>query len=366
MGERGRPLEDMDLNPSFWRDKRVLVTGHTGFKGGWLCLALRRAGASVAGFSLDVPTVPSFFVSAGVANALERDIRGDVRDPRATAAAISQVDPDVVFHLAAQSLVLPSYRAPAETYATNVMGTMHVLDGMRSLPQGRIRTVMVVTSDKCYALPAVPRPLREGDSLGGHDPYSSSKACAEILTESMRRSFFADGNTRVLSVRAGNVVGGGDWAPDRLIPDLARSGMAGSKARLRHPKALRPWQHVLDPVAGYLRLAELAHRDAGFAEAWNLGPDPSEAWDVGRMVDAFLAEWTGHPGYLVEGDGGAHEASWLLLDATRARQLAGWRPRFSTLEAVRLTARWYVAHARGSDLRALTQEQLDLAFPGSP
>jgi CDP-glucose 4,6-dehydratase len=339
------------MDPAFWNGRRVLVTGHTGFKGAWLTLWLRRLGAEVAGLSDAVPTEPSLFALArageGVAWA-----RADVRDAAAVRAAVDEHAPDVVFHLAAQPLVRRSFAAPRETYEVNVMGAVNVLDAARDA-----RVVVNVTSDKCYAPRDSGAPYREGDPLGGHDPYSSSKACSELVTEGFRNADVSGG--RIASARAGNVIGGGDWAQDRLVPDFMRAAADGSTVRVRNPDAVRPWQHVLNPLAGYLALAEAAHADPAHAAAFNFGPDEGDARPVGWIAERLRGLWPGELRW--EADPGPHppEAPWLKLDSARARERLGWRPRWALDEALARVVEWHAAHARGEDMRAVTLAQID-------
>ena len=342
-----------------WRGRRVLVTGHTGFKGGWLSIWLASLGAKVAGYALDPPTQPSFFESARVADVLA-DHRGDIRDTAATRRAVEAFDPEVVFHLAAQPIVKEGYRAPVDTYATNVVGTASVLDACRHAPA--LAAIVVVTTDKCYENREWERGYVEGDALGGHDPYSNSKACAELVSDAFRRSYFAGRTPSVglATARAGNVIGGGDWAADRLVPDLVRAAMAGSEALIRNPRATRPWQHVLDPLAGYLLLAEALLREpARHSEAWNFGPDAGGDRAVAEVVERLAARWQGRPRWRLDGVTHPHEAGKLMLDSAKAHARLAWKPRLALDDAVRLTADWYAQYmAGGADLRAESESQV--------
>jgi CDP-glucose 4,6-dehydratase len=347
------------VDPSAWRGRRVLVTGHTGFKGGWLSVWLASLGAKVAGYALDPPTDPSFFEAARVRDVLE-DHRGDIRDADATRKAIAAFDPEVLFHLAAQPLVKEGYRVPVETYATNVVGTASVLEACRHAPA--LRAIVVVTTDKCYENFEWDRGYVETDRLGGHDPYSNSKACAELVSDSFRRSYFAAGDSRIglATARAGNVIGGGDWAADRLVPDLVRSIAAGEEALIRNPDATRPWQHVLEPLQGYLVLAERLLEDPrGFSEAWNFGPDPGGDRPVREVVAKLAAAWQGKLRWRLDTAPHPHEAGKLMLDSTKARERLGWHPRLPLDEALRLTAEWYGRYLGGGHgLREETEAQV--------
>lgn len=346
------------VNAPFWQGKRVLVTGDTGFKGSWLALWLNEMGARVTGFALAPPTEPSLFERAGV-SALIDHVEGDVRDLDAVARCVEVARPDIVFHLAAQSLVRQSYADPVETYATNVMGTVHVLEACRRV-EG-IAAILCVTSDKCYENREWVWPYRETDPMGGHDPYSSSKGAAELVVSAYRSSFFNEGDgPLVASVRAGNVIGGGDWAADRLIPDIVRAVMAGEPPVIRSPQSVRPWQHVLEALGGYLRLAErLAIGERRFADGWNFGPDEGDARSVEWIVQRLLAHWGDTAGW-VGGDAPAlHEAKMLRLDCSKARAALGWRPRLTLDEALRWIVDWHRAEGSGEPAGALSVRQIN-------
>ena len=344
----------------FWRDRRVLVTGHTGFKGAWLALWLDRLGARVTGFALPATTSPNLFTLAALDRRIDSEL-GDVRDPAAVDAVIARSRAEVVFHLAAQSLVRRSYVDPVGTYATNVMGTAHVLDAARRAPG--LRAIVVITSDKCYENREWHWPYREDEAMGGHDPYSSSKGCAELVTAAWRRSFFSSDGARAIGVgsaRAGNVIGGGDWAEDRLVPDCMRAFASGQPVVLRRPDAVRPWQHVLEPLSGYLALAErLAGDPASFGEAWNFGPAADDTRPVAWVVDRLSEFWG--DGARWEPDPGTHphEAGLLQVDASKARARLGWTPRLSLTEGLRWTVDWYRRFEAGEDAAALTLDQID-------
>lgn len=318
--------------------KRVLVTGHTGFKGSWLTICLLRAGATVGGYALAPRTQRDNFVVSGLASRLVHH-EGDIRDRDRLFSVFESFRPSIVFHLAAQPLVRESYANPAETFAINVQGTINVMDAIRTVPD--CRTAVMVTSDKCYENLEWDWGYRETDRLGGHDPYSASKAAAEIAVSAYRRSFFRPEKRAIATARAGNVIGGGDWCPDRLIPDCIRALEHGETITLRNPSATRPWQHVLEPVSGYLKLAEqLQANPEGFDDAWNFGPDPAHVYTVQQVVELAVASWgSGH--CEVVGGKSHHEAGLLALDISKARQKLGWRPTWSTPRAVKETIRWY-------------------------
>lgn len=339
------------MNRDFWAGRRVFVTGHTGFKGAWLATWLRRLGAQVTGYALAPPTVPSLFALAHLEDQMT-SLLGDVRDFDALRNALVASSPSVVFHLAAQSLVRASYEDPIGTYSTNVHGTANLLQACRDI--GSIRAIVIVTSDKCYANRGIREGYREDDPLGGDDPYSSSKAAAELVTAAYRRSFFRD--AMVASVRAGNVIGGGDWAADRLIPDLVRALQQGEPVRIRNPHATRPWQHVLDPLHGYLMLAERVTADARFASAWNFGPD-AHGEPVIAVVEKLLAMW-GEGRVEIDARVAAAEAAVLHVDSTRAKTQLGWSPRLPLQETLEWTARWYRAQAAGAPAEELMARDL--------
>ena len=344
----------------FWRDRRVLLTGHTGFKGAWLSLWLTRLGAQVTGFALPSPTSPSLFGLADIDHRIDSQL-GDVRDPSAVDAVMGRSRAEVVFHLAAQALVRRSYVDPVGTYAANVMGTAHVLDAARRA--SGLRAIVVVTSDKCYENREWCWPYREDEAIGGHDPYSSSKGCAELVTAAWRRSFFSSDDVQsvgLASARAGNVIGGGDWAEDRLVPDCMRAFASGRPVVLRRPAAVRPWQHVLEPLSGYLSLAErLSSEPRSFGEAWNFGPAIDDARPVAWVVDRLSTFWG--DGARWEPDSGPHphEAGVLQVDASKARARLGWTPRLSLEESLRWTVEWYKRLGAGEDAAALTLAQIE-------
>lgn len=341
----------MQPSADFWRGKRVLLTGHTGFKGAWLALWLRALGAEVTGLGLAPVTVPNLFTLARVREAVAAHHLCDIRDAAATADVVRAAQPEIVLHLAAQALVRASYRAPVETFATNVMGTAHVLDALRGL--AGVRAVVVVTTDKVYANREWPYPYREDDALGGHDPYSASKAACEIVADSYRASFLAAQGVALARARAGNVIGGGDWAEDRLIPDAVRAWASGQPLVIRRPDAVRPWQHVLEPLCGYLVLAEKIHTDPALAAAYNFGPDAAEAATVRDVVHSAQAAFGRGETQFDATHQGPHEAGWLALETARARHALGVRPRWNLDASVRRTMAWYRAQAEGADALTL-------------
>lgn len=347
----------MELNPSFWHGRRVLLTGHTGFKGGWLGLWLQMLGAEVQGYALPAPTSPSLWQAARLAERIPGTL-ADIRDSDCLANTVKQFQPEVVLHLAAQPLVRASYASPADTYATNVMGTVHLLEAVRQC--STVRAVVVVTSDKCYDNCEWPWPYREQDSLGGHDPYSSSKACVELLCASWRASFLQGSGTQLATARAGNVIGGGDGSPDRLVPDALRAWERGETLVLRYPHATRPWQHVLEPLHGYLLLAQaLAEGQDHAAAAWNFGPDTHGVASVAEVVGQLSALWPGPAAWRAEVPAQQpHEAGLLALDSAKARRLLGWRTRWTLAQALDRTVAWHSAWRAGADMQVFTRAQI--------
>ncbi|MFF7106911.1 CDP-glucose 4,6-dehydratase [Pseudomonas sichuanensis] len=346
----------MALNPAFWAGRRVLLTGHTGFKGGWLAVWLRQLGAELRGFALPAATTPSLWQVAQLQQQVPGDI-ADIRDASALARALQDFQPELVLHLAAQPLVRESYRAPADTYATNVMGTLNLLEAVRATPS--VRGVLVVTTDKCYENREWPWPYREQDALGGFDPYSSSKACVELLCASYRDSFLRSSGVALGTARAGNVLGGGDWSADRLLPDIFRAWQDGQEVTLRYPDATRPWQHVLDPLMGYLQLAQGLLTDAEqHAAAWNFGPDSAGLATVGEIVERLASRWPGEARWSIASDAQPHEAGLLALDSSKARQRLGWAPRWSLDDTLKHTLDWHLAWRAGRDMNIVTREQL--------
>jgi len=351
-------MEDLVMNAAaaFWGGKRVLLTGHTGFKGGWLALWLQRMGAQVTGVALAPDTQPNLFTLASVANGMASHLC-DIRDADALAAIVRAARPEIVLHLAAQPLVRASYRLPLDTFSTNVMGTAHVLDALRGLDS--VRVAVMVTTDKVYRNNEWCWPYREDDVLGGHDPYSASKAASEIVIASYRDAFLREQGVAVASARAGNVIGGGDWSEDRLIPDAVRAWGAGQMLTVRRPMAIRPWQHVLEPVHGYLGLAQKLWEEPGLAGAYNFGPDTGEAATVRTVIE--MARKGFGQGDVSYGDGsdGPHEAGWLALDVAKARLRLGVAPRWDLNASVMRTMAWYQAQRQqGSDARRLCEQDI--------
>lgn len=349
-------MEGLEMNRDFWKGKRVFLTGHTGFKGGWLSLWLADMGAEVHGFSLEPPTEPSLFAVGEIEKYLTSHTIGDIRDRSALADALVRANPHIVFHLAAQSLVRYSYTEPVVTFATNVLGTVNLLESCRRCPD--ICAVVNVTTDKCYENQEWIWPYRESEPLGGFDPYSSSKACAELVTAAYRRSYLASERTHLASARAGNVIGGGDWAKDRLIPDFLRAVDDGRSLVIRSPSAIRPWQHVLEPLGGYLTLAEaLAERGDSFATAWNFGPEQSDTKSVEWVVDQLCSML---PGTAWSHDNSIqlHEARTLKLDISNAKANLGWQPRWDLRAALEKTIAWYQAWRAGEEMALVSVEQI--------
>ena len=353
-------MAHLELNVDFWAGRRVLVTGHTGFKGSWLLLMLQAFGADVHGLALDPPTKPNLFDLLGLAETCGHNI-GDIRDPARVDAVFAAVDPEIVIHMAAQPLVRLSYDDPVGTYATNVMGTVHVLEACRRA--ARLRAAVVVTTDKCYQNNGWVWGYRENDRLGGADPYSNSKAACELVVDAYRQSFFAKASSGrpagLASARAGNVIGGGDFALDRLVPDAMRAFAAGQPLMIRNPLSVRPWQHVLEPLAGYLRLAQNLSDNPAAATGWNFGPRPEESAPVERVVDTLAALWGEGAAWVQDQAEHPHEAATLKLDSTKAAVELGWQQRLPLEEALTLTSDWYRCHHTGGAIEALTRRQVE-------
>jgi len=349
------------MNPDFWRGKRVLLTGHTGFKGGWLSLWLQEAGAEVTGLALPAPTTPSLFEVARVGVGMN-SVLGDIRDLEQVRAVFASNRPEIVFHLAAQPLVRYSYSAPVETYATNVMGTVHVLEAARQI--SGVRAIVNITSDKCYENREWPWGYRENDPMGGYDPYSNSKGCAELVAAAYRSSYFnpaehARHGVALATVRAGNVIGGGDWAADRLIPDILRAIEAGVPVNIRSPRAIRPWQHVLEPLDGYLSLAEKLYSEGcAYAEGWNFGPADDDAKPVQWIVEHLTRAWGEGASWQLDTQPQPHEAHYLKLDCSKARLQLGWQPRWNLAHALQSIIDWHKAARQHADMRAVCLSQI--------
>ncbi|MEH6493227.1 CDP-glucose 4,6-dehydratase [Halopseudomonas sp.] len=349
----------MGVNATFWSGRRVLLTGHTGFKGGWLSIWLQSLGAEVYGIALTPESEPCLWSVAGLAGRVDGSIT-DLRDQQALSARVLAFAPEVVFHLAAQPLVRASYLDPVETYATNVMGTVNLLDALRRCAS--VRAIVVVTTDKCYENQEWHWPYRETDRLGGFDPYSNSKACAELVCASFRDAFFKPAGVALATARAGNVIGGGDWGRERLIPDVLRAWDAEAELTLRYPDATRPWQHVLDPLCGYLMLAEhLLTAKPDEVTGWNFGPDNSGVASVADVVARMAAYWPdGGASWRAATDSQPHEAGLLALDSSRARQILGWQARWTLEVALEQTLAWHQAWRNGHDIHALCLQQIAL------
>lgn len=351
----------MLVTPAAWRQRRVFVTGHTGFKGGWLSLWLWKMGAQLGTYALHPPSNPNLFEAIRLGELID-DSRGDIRDRERLSRALQAFSPEVVFHLAAQPLVRRSYADPIGTYSTNVIGTAHLLEAVRVTPS--VRAVVVVTSDKCYEGSEWPRGYREQDPLGGRDPYSSSKACAELVTATYRNSFFPlqefeRHRVAVATARAGNVIGGGDWSEDRLVPDLNRGFLSAGPVPIRYPQAVRCWQHVLDPLCGYLALAQrLLAGDLNCADAWNFGPGEEGSWTVTRIAEKLAEMWGARASFVEHRGDNAHEAASLRLDAGKARRELGWTCRLSVDEALMWVVEWFRDYQGGADMRVRTLEQI--------
>ena len=349
------------MNLDFWRGKRVFMTGHTGFKGGWLSLWLQKLGADLTGYALNPPTHPSLFEVANVGAGM-RSIIADIRDAETLVKAMREARPDIIIHMAAQPLVRYSYQAPVETYATNVMGTVHLLEAVRQTDT--VRAVVNVTSDKCYENKEWPWGYRENEPMGGFDPYSNSKGCAELVTTAYRNSYFnpakhTEHGVALASARAGNVIGGGDWAQDRLIPDILRAVQAGQPVKIRNPHAIRPWQHVLEPLSGYLLLAQKLWEDGpAYAEGWNFGPADEDAKPVQWIVERLTQSWGAGTSWQLDNNPQPHEAHYLKLDCSKARSRLGWHPRWGLARTLQSIIAWHKAYDQRQAMREVSVLQI--------
>ena len=350
------------MNTNFWKDKKVFITGHTGFKGSWLCLWLQKMGAQVTGYALNPPTSPNLFDLACVGNGITSVI-GDIRDYEPLCQTVQKVKPEIVIHMAAQPLVRDSYKNPIETYAINVMGTVNLLEAVRNCPG--VKSVVNVTTDKCYENKEWIWGYRENEPMGGYDPYSNSKGCSELVTSSFRQSFFNPSNygshgVALASARAGNVIGGGDWAADRLIPDCLNSMLVGNPVRIRNSHAIRPWQFVLEPLSGYLQLAEKLYTDGPeFCEGWNFGPEDNDAQPVDVIVKRLCSLWGDSASYTIDSREHPYEAQYLKLDCAKAKSRLVWRPRWDLFKTLDSIVDWYRVYAKKGDIRKVCESQIE-------
>ena len=347
------------MNENFWKNKKILITGHTGFKGSWLTVWLKKLGSDIIGFSKSVPTTPSLYEILNIENDITSVI-GDIQDYELVKETINKYEPEIVFHMAAQSLVIKSYSDPIETFSTNVMGTVNLLYAIKETKKPNV--VVNVTSDKCYQNNESLKGYSEDDPMGGHDPYSSSKGCAELITKSFRNSFFNsdDGKQIALaSVRAGNVIGGGDWAENRLIPDIIRAIKNKESVKIRNPNALRPWQHVLDPLNGYMILAEkLWEEQNKYSEGWNFGPDKNEIKSVSWIIEKFNEFWKNKIDWTIDKNE-LHEANNLILNCQKAKTKLGWNPKVDMETTIKWTIEWYERYFDKEDMKKITEEQIE-------
>jgi CDP-glucose 4,6-dehydratase len=362
MAIRQSAMENLAVNPTFWSGKKVFVTGHTGFKGSWLCLWLQQLGAEVTGYALQPPTNPSLFEVAQVGRGMKSMI-GDIRDGEALTSAMQSATPDVVIHMAAQSLVRYSYIEPVETYSTNLMGTVHLLEAVRKTSS--VRAVVNVTSDKCYENKEWVWGYRESEPMGGFDPYSNSKGCAELVTAAYRNSFFnpakySEHRVALASARAGNVIGGGDWADGRLIPDILKAISENRPVVIRNPHAIRPWQHVLEPLSGYLQLAQKLYEDGiAYAEGWNFGPNDEDTKPVQWIVEQLTQQGAEGANWQLDQTDHPHEAHHLKLDCSKAKMRLDWQPRWHLAHTLKMIIAWQRAYLSRQDMRNATLEQIN-------
>jgi CDP-glucose 4,6-dehydratase len=349
-------MEGLDVNTDFWRNKRVFLTGHTGFKGSWLAIWLQSLGAEVTGFALSPPTKVNLFDLANVSTGM-KSIIGDIRNQPSLLISMMAAQPEVVIHMAAQPLVTDSYDYPVETYHTNVMGTVHVLEAVRFTPG--VKAVIVVTTDKCYENKEWQWGYRENEPMGGHDPYSSSKGCAELVTAAYRKSYFKLQDIAVATARAGNVIGGGDWAKGRLVPDILEAFDENKIVVIRNPNAIRPWQHVLEPLSGYLTLAENLYTNGQeYAEGWNFGPNDDDARSVQWIVENLVKTWGHEANWKQDHEVHLHEANFLKLDISKAKARMGWQPRWTLAEALESIINWHQAWLRNEDMKMFCLKQI--------
>jgi len=350
------------LNKRFWNNKKVLLTGHTGFKGSWLSLWLQKLDVNLIGFSKSIPTRPSLFELADVENKMI-SIMGNICDYNKLEQVIEEHKPEIIIHMAAQSILRESYKNPIETYATNVMGTVNLLEIIRK--SNNVQVILNVTSDKCYEPNDKSKGFQETDRLGGHDPYSNSKACAELVTSSFRNSFFASSENEkngiaLASCRAGNVIGGGDWGTDRLIPDIMRAALNDEVIKIRYPNAIRPWQYVLDPLNGYLTLAEkLWASGSEYSEGWNFGPLTNDEKSVKWITEKLIEKWDSNIKWKIDNDIGLHEASYLKLNCSKATMRLDWKPKMNLDQGINWTTEWYKQYQQKNDMRKFTEKQID-------
>jgi CDP-glucose 4,6-dehydratase len=345
------------MDKKFWKNKKVFITGHTGFKGSWLCLWLTLLGAKVTGYALHPPTTPSLFKLCNIGKLIDKSVIADIRNLKKLKQALSTAKPEIVIHMAAQPLVRDSYKYPIETYTTNVIGTANLLEAVRSCKS--VKAVVNVTTDKVYENQEYQKPFKENEPLGGYDPYSSSKACSELVTAAYRCSFLSP-EIAVATARAGNVIGGGDWASDRIIPDFIRAVLNGKKLKVRNPAAVRPWQHVLEPLCGYLLLAQKLYEEGTkYSEAWNFGPDHTDEKSVEWIVKKLCAKWGVNASYAVDKGSHPHESHYLTLDSSKARDLLGWQPKWALDYALDKIVEWTKAYAIGGNLREICRLQIE-------
>lgn len=344
---------------SFYKNKKVLVTGHTGFKGAWLCNILKLAGAEVTGYSLEPPTDPSMFDITGIGKKINSVI-GDVRDFEHLKKVFDEVQPEIVFHLAAQPIVLQSYNDPKYTYETNVLGTVNILECIRT--GNSVKSFLNVTTDKVYKNDENNQSFCENDPLDGFDPYSNSKSCSELVTHSYKSSFFTDGHVRISTARAGNVIGGGDFADNRIIPDCVRAAMKGEVIKVRNPNSIRPYQHVLEPLYVYLMIAAAQYDDPKFSDWYNVGPNESDCLTTGELAGCFCDAWGNGQAFAAEHKDGPHEANFLKLDCSKVKSVFGWKPRWTANQAVKKTVEWTKGYADGADMAEYTEKQIKEFF----